>query len=578
MKVVSDYYKAVMAQPVRPTSQFQARLEMIDREAEENATVDQGAVTEFATSILDKTHECDYLTFEQNFMRAGGGELILPEGDYLSSGYVSAAMTDENGQFQQQPVIEITLPNAANFVGMTYTFIKAWPSQIRVTAYLGDSQVTQFVSLPDRLEFVDGEHHIPDCNRITFEFPGMNEPFRRLRIARLTFGLIKTFTNEEVVSVQHDMTIDPLSSSLPSQSLTMNVLNFDKDYNPDNPGGLWEYFDDGQPLLIRYGVETEGGTEWVDAAYLYLDDAPTVRGNTAAFKANDAISYLTDVYYKGIYRTGGITLYDLAKAVLLDAGVSGYTLSPELKDFVTFAPLPEVSHRECLQVIANAGKCVLYTNASGQIIMEEQAEPVPEDFYLDFEIALEKPTVKKTAKLKSVGVTVHSYAVQETAEELYTQEELNIQGTQRIQVSYEASMEQNAVVTGGTLVSAEYYARTAFLTIQAQGTVKLAVSGRKLVETQSVVTVAEGANGESCPLDNPLITDSTWARDVGIWVGDYLKNRNSYEVNFRQDFRLDANDVIYIQSDFEERIPARITKLQFKLPGQTGAVSVRRLS
>ena len=80
-----------------------------------------------------------------------------------------------------------------------------------------------------------------------------------------------------------------------------------------------------------------------------------------------------------------------------------------------------------------------------------------------------------------------------------------------------------------------------------------------------------------CPLDNPLITNSDRAKRVGEWVAAYLVSRNTYEMNFRQDFALDINDVVYLRSDFEDNIPARITKLQFKLPGQQGAVSVRRV-
>ena len=78
-------------------------------------------------------------------------------------------------------------------------------------------------------------------------------------------------------------------------------------------------------------------------------------------------------------------------------------------------------------------------------------------------------------------------------------------------------------------------------------------------------------------MDNPLITDAERAHSVGEWVATYLESRNSYDMNFRQDFTLDINDVVYIRSDFEDNIPARITKLQFKLPGQQGAVSVRRV-
>lgn len=62
MKMVSNGYKTTMNLPVRPTSQFQARLEMTDHSVEDNA-VEQSYKAEFSTSVFDKIHECDYLLY-----------------------------------------------------------------------------------------------------------------------------------------------------------------------------------------------------------------------------------------------------------------------------------------------------------------------------------------------------------------------------------------------------------------------------------------------------------------------------------------------------------------------------------
>ena len=739
MKMVSNGYKATMNLPVRPTSQLQARLEMLDRGVEENSLVEQTYKAAFATSIFDNTHECDYLTFEKDYMKVGGSALILPESHYLRNGYVSSVLTDAIGQFVEIPTIEVTMQETKNFVGMTYSFIKAYPTRIRVTAYRDGNQVTQFMSTPDALEYVDEYNHIPDCNKVRFEFLSMSEPYRRLRISRMIFGLVKVFTNTEILSSKHDMSVDPISSTLPSNSFVMNVLNFNKDYNPDNPRGAWEYFKNGQPLRVRYGTTVNGEMEWVDSAYLYLSDAPTVRENVATFQANDAISYLTDTYNRGVYMADGISLYDLAEDVLLDAGVTAYELPMALKDVKTKAPMPVLSHRECLQIIANAGRCVLYTDANGVIVMALQLdaevsisdnghlpwanadktlvgnvnydyitfEPnkwrvasgeiryiVPEtpaeyrqtcfvseamsdnkarfsnppklyvsyslpvssyqfsirfdslnedcaadfnvifskdgtvikrvevrgnteivytvndevigfnlvtiemlstsrpnhcirveainngavtDFYLDFKLALAKPTVTRTKELKSVDVKVHSFTPRGYTESIFDSGMVEVHGETVIQANYNPAIDISAEITGGTLVSAEYYARTAFVRVSGDGVVNVVLTGRMLDETQSTVSVKENNTGDICPMDNPLITDAAMAQDVGEWVGRYLRNRNSYETNFRQDFRLDANDMIYFQSDFEERIPVRVTRVQYNLPGQTGAISARRL-
>lgn len=736
--MVSNGYKSTMNQPVRPTSQFQARLEMLDRGVEHDSTIEQTNKAVFSTSVFDKAHECDYLTFEKDYMMVGGNALILPESNYMANGFVSSSLTNGTGVFDSIPTISFEFDTMKSFVGMTYTFAKTYPKQIRVTAYLNNEIVKQMIVEPDALEYVDEKNHVPECDKVIFEFLSMGDAYRRLRISRMVFGLVKVFTNADVLSTHHDIQVDPISSSLPSNTLTMTVLNFDKDYNPDNPHGMWEYFRNGLPLQVRYGTLVDGVTEWVDCAYLFLSDAPTARENTATFQASDTISYLTDTYYKGLYRENGISLYELAVDVLTDAGVNEYELPIVLKDVKTYAPMPVLTHRECLQLIANAGRCVLYTDVSGKIVMRLQLnaevsitdnghlpwansdktktgganydyitfEPnkwhiddcaryiVPEDlracketcfvsdamsdtkgrfteppklfvsyslpvssyqfqisfdsvneeyapdfnvifakddevikrvevrgnteiiytvndeiigytmvtieilatsrpsnrirveaidngrvtdFYLDFQLALSRPTVIKTEELKSVDVKVHSYLVRETIDAIYDSGEIIVEGRERLQVSYAPSVDAIPSVEGGTLVGYEMYAQTGFIEVEAHGVVKVTVDGHVLNEKQSIVSVKESKTGEICPLDNPLITDSAFAQDVGTWVGNYLKNRNSYETNFRQDFRLDANDVIYFQSDFEEMIPARITRLQYKLPGQTGAINVRRL-
>lgn len=739
MKVVSNKYKETMNQIVRPTSQFQARLEMIDRSVEGDATVVTSLKAPFSTSIFDKVHECDYLTFEKDFMQVGGNALILPESGFLRNGYVSSVVTDDTGKFTQIPTLEFDFVSVKDFVGMTYEFAKAYPKEIRVTYYLEGVQKGQFISTPTGLEFVDEDNHIHECDRVRFEFLSMSEPNRRLRISKMLFGLEKIFNTGDILSTDHTARVDPISSSLPYEKLTMKVTNYDKDFDPDNPHGMWGYFANGQPLRVRYGTIVDGVTEWVDAAYLYISDSPKVDGKSVTFAASDTLSFLTNTYNRGLWRDKGISLYELAIDVLHDAGVTSYSIPSYLQNIITYAPLPIATHRECLQLIANAGRCVLYTGVDGEIVMKLQlnadvsisdnghypwsssqgicdggskvdyitfepnkwrvgsnnlfiptensneykhtgfisealsdakgkfvnpptlyiayslpvssyqfsigfdsvnetcasdfnlifthgdelvkrvevrgntetmytlneevidythiaieilatarpyhrvrVESINEgkvtDFYLDFSIALQSPRVSKSEELKCVDVTVHSYHIAEQPTEIYKSTEVAIGGEKEIQVTYELSTDVSAVVSRGEIISATYYAETAFLLIRAEGTVDIVVTGKNLVDKQSIITTMVNRNGEPCPLNNPLVTDVAWAKSLGEWVANYLKCRNSYETNFRQDFRLDINDIIYIQSDFEENIPARITKLQYKLPGQEGAISVRRMT
>lgn len=579
MKVVSERYSEAMNQVIRPASMFQASLEMIDRSVESDATVTSSEAMPFSTGVLDKVHECDYITFEKDFFKVGSDLRILPPNRYLKNGYVSAAMSDGNGVFQEIPIIEFNFGRVRNFIAMTYEFGVAYPTQIRVTSYLEGKQQEQFVSTPDNVNFIDAVNHISDCDRVTFEFLGMSEPNRRLRLSRLIFGYEKKFETGDIISTSHTLSVDPLSSSLPYEKIAIKVSNHNKDYNPDNPQGIWEYFTNGQPISVRYGVTIDGVTEWMEAGRLILSDAPTVDGQTATFNAVDVLSTLTNYYYKGLWRPGGISLYELAVDVLKDADITDYALDESLKEITTLYPLAVLPHRECLQLIANAGECVLYTNNRGTIVIEKQIlNESPNEFYLDYTKLFNKPVVKKTEELKSVDVNVHTLYEEATRSELCRYTSIEIYGEREVQVEYTMATDLEAVIDGGEIISATYYATTAFLKVRAESTASITVSGCKIVDDTSVISTKVHNRGESCPINNPLVTNDSRAKNIGEWVATYLSSRNTYEADFRQDFSLDVNDVITIRSEFEENIPARITKLQYKLPGQQGAISVRRVT
>lgn len=580
MKIVSDRYKEVMAETVRPASLFQATLEMIDRSVESDATVVASEQTSYSTGIFDKVHECDYITFEEDFFKVGSDLRMLPasSSEYLKNGYISSVKCDENGVFQEIPIIEFEFGETHDFIAMSYEFGRAYPTAIRVKFYLRGEKQGEFVSVPDDVNFIDDEHHIGECDRITFEFLSMSEPNRRLRVSRLIFGYEKKFETGDIISTDHTMCVDPLSSSLPYEKINFKVNNLNKDYNPDNPQGTWVHFRNGQLLSIRYGVVINDIPEWVEAGRLRLSDAPTVDGTTATFNAVDVISTLTGSYYRGLWRESGISLYDLAIDVLSDAGVVEYSVDESLKGIKTLQPLPIIPHRECLQIIANAGECVLYTNNKGVVIIERQTlNESPDDFYLDFPKLFDKPVVKKTEELKSVDVNVHTLYKDKEVMELCKLEAVPVDGEREIQVEYDMATDFETIVEGGMVLSEIYYANTAFLKIKAVASANVIVMGRKLVDDISVVSTKVSDRGEICPIDNPLITSDDRASKIGQWVATYLSSRNTYEANFRQDFSLDINDVITIRSEFEENIPARVTKLQYKLPGQQGAINVRRV-
>jgi hypothetical protein len=70
-------------------------------------------------------------------------------------------------------------------------------------------------------------------------------------------------------------------------------------------------------------------------------------------------------------------LYELATEVFEDAGFEndGYWLDPHLKKITVYNPLPVTSHKECLQMIANAGRCILTQTSDGIPMIKSSFTP-----------------------------------------------------------------------------------------------------------------------------------------------------------------------------------------------------------
>lgn len=747
MRNVSEAYKKTMKQLIRPMTLFRGELEITDVKLKNEATVTSTAKADFSTNdVLADIHEYDYIALEPNFMRVGSNQQIIkPETDnYLSNGYVSSEMSNSNGAFTTYPVITMTFPKR-ELLGLSYQFVCDYPSVISVKTYLDNAVVQEYTSYPDSLNYTDPTK-LEVCDKIVLTFKAMNAVNRRLRVARIIFGLVHKFDNSTLMKSEHISFVDPVSSSLSYKKLKIQLINFNKEFNPDNPTGIWRYFENNQPINIYYGVtvnEETGEVEWVQGDRLLLSNAPTTDSNSVTFEANDLITTLTEKYYKGMYAPNGKTLYELAETILQAANISEYALDNTLKTFKTKSPIPNLSYREILQLIANAGHCVFYCDSTGKITIESQLEPIvdvsdnsslwysefkdayngtenydyirleqdefklsednrfiivpsydkdysgykkigyisqemcsdirtfetnPEltiqyslpvtsygftidfnkddaafpsdfiitfknnneivyqknvfdnnsaeyileesiesfnivtieiikmnmpyhraeirainkgrvnDFYLDFSMSYDKPTVKLIDQVSDVNVIAYDYIVDSNIEEIATSE-VDCNGVQQTaQLTYGAATNVTVSVENGTLVKSEMYAETGFITVNGSGKVNISVKGNSLITKERIATTKVYENGEPVKIDNPLISEISNAQSIANWIANYMKFRNSYETSIRQDFRLEANDAIYMKSDFEDMIASRVSKVTINLPGQQGSVTVRRLA
>lgn len=198
----------------------------------------------------------------------------------------------------------------------------------------------------------------------------------RLRILKFSCGITNTFVNDDVINYSEKEYVSPIAETLPSNDVTLTVKNYDLYYLPDNPESALAFMEQGQEVRVAlgYDVNGKGSIEWLPERVTYLK---TWKANEsqAVFTATDIFDNMAGTYYKGKYRTEGISLYDLAVDVFEDARIENYFIDTYLQEIIVHNPVPVVSHSVALQIIANAGRCAISQDRYGRIHLQSSFVP-----------------------------------------------------------------------------------------------------------------------------------------------------------------------------------------------------------
>lgn len=321
-----------------------------------------------------------YATCENNFTKVDGSMRFLPQNE-IDVKYNNGLITEEISG-----TIYISFGDLKGFdiKGLTIDFGECYPINFLIendsgTHYFTDNNKAYWTT-EDVFYGISYLKIIPTKMRY-----GMN----RLRIYQFTCGITNIFTNKEVQNYSLKDYVSSIAETIPSQDMSITVDNQNLYYSVDNPDSALSFMEIGQEVRTSFGYDVTGNgdIEWLQPNTCYLKSW-SANDKQAKFTATDRFDYLTGTYYKGYYRESGISLYDLAIDVITNAGMADereYFVDPYLKKIIVYNPIPVVKHSEALQIIANAGRCVLYEDRQSRIHIQSSFVP-------DMEISVNNQT------------------------------------------------------------------------------------------------------------------------------------------------------------------------------------------
>lgn len=379
MQYVSTEYKEAMKQAARNKSYMRISLGLINQAAQTAAEVQGGGFTYFSDIVKPLSTETVsrvYATFENDFSKVDRSMYFLPRDGPAAVYYNAGIVTEAVCGHGDEPVVMIRF-NAADpldIKGLTLEFGDAYPSKLSVETDEG-----VFVYDNDGPSFAT-EDTFDNTTFMKITAIEMVNGVGRLRIHNIVFGIGIMIDDEKIISAEMKSCISPISESLPSIDFNVTIENMDRYYNVDNEDSAINYMETGQKMEVYYGYTLNNGAiEWVKGGSLFMQEW-SADDKLAKFGAVDIFEYMQDDYKRGEYRPEGFTLYDLAVDVFDDAGFlpGQYWVDPYLKKVEVCNPMPTAKHKECIQLIANAGRSVVMQNRDGIIMIKSSFEPEKE--------------------------------------------------------------------------------------------------------------------------------------------------------------------------------------------------------
>lgn len=375
MQRVSKAYKESMKSSLRERAYIMLSFGLVNQEAQAKARIAPGDFAYFSNAanlFSEKSAEMVYATLEEDFTKVDGSMLFLPRRNSSDTYYDTGLV---GGKLVSQAQYELTInlnTGATDFKGITINFGENYPVDFDMVSSSG-----QTIEIRDNtLAEFTSEEVLENTTYVKLVFYRMKNPQSRLRIYSIRFGYGLVYYNDSVMSSSLDSYISPIGADVPQIDFSVQLKNYDHYFNVDNPKSAINFLETGQEMEIFYGYQLPDSEEieWVRGNHLLCSEWES-DDYTATIRCQDIFRNMDSEYYKGTYTSAGRSYFDLAKEILTDAGLSDYYIDPRLKKLYTKNPLPRVQHKEALQIIANACRCVLSQTRFGSVQIKSSFNP-----------------------------------------------------------------------------------------------------------------------------------------------------------------------------------------------------------
>ena len=313
--------------------------------------------------------------------------------------YVSDSMSDIDGYFTANPVVEFDIGILINTLGFTMNFSDYnYPETIKISAYNGSNLLLdETLTITDSNTLWDVD--LNSYNKIRVEFIKLYNPYSRAQLVEVDFGKVETFENKEIISLALDETMNLSNQTIEQNQLSLKIEDVDKKFNILNPTGIYSYLLQKQPFTLEFGVETiKDVFEYTEMGRFFLKEW-TVSENVVDFTTRD-IFYLSE-------NTDWIPetcsdLYEFAESLMTQGSIVNYNIDNSLIGMTFVTPTEGISILKGLEYLGVASGTVVYEDRASVTQVQEIGVALQAGISADDMYSFPKVNLKEEA----LGVTI----------------------------------------------------------------------------------------------------------------------------------------------------------------------------
>ena len=418
--------------------------------------------------------------------------------------------------------------------------------------------------------------------KLEFELLGTVCPHRRVRLDKIMFGKAEQVNSHYLQSWKIDDKVSLVADSIPTKTLTYSVINYDGDYDIDNPGNKVPTNYKDALVFFTFSMEKDGLWKYSPTKTFNLMDISTSSDGVVTFSCGSLLDTLTETYDHDIY-DGPKTIGQIMNQLLSfsDVGIDQVIYDGSFASYQINIPLPEITVRELIQRLAFSCGATLSVNDDNKIVFSRKNiipnmntskfmfnQPVP---FNSAGVLLEEPSAEALSNTTNIGM--YTYDTRSESNEI---SEL---GSADISIINDTRITFSPAVGGvqfdelllqqqrASLVVIETYSQHAVVRVSwASGATPPITVKVKGIPAKTTQSMPKTANMDTLLLDSGiasavpenLIRPSSNPNPNIFYYTDWYGAKFKYVCKTRNEYLVKAGDIIYFETPFSNGEPSRV--------------------